>query len=145
MEETYETIADTAHEAGRDPDEITVSPYVPCTVSDDPDEASAVIRNHLAYYLGSSDGYKNAAALSFSEQAEKIAQAWREGDRDTARKAVTGEMIDSLAIIGTSATARKQLETLAARDIVDDVIASIPIGASDSLRKKTVAELSPSQ
>jgi 5,10-methylenetetrahydromethanopterin reductase len=145
LEEAYETIAETAHEAGRDPDEITVSPYVPCAVSDDPDEASAVIRNHLAYYLGSSDGYKNAAALSFPDQAEQIAHAWREGDRDTAREAVTRRMIDSLAITGTPATARKQFETLAARDVVDDVIVSIPIGASDSLRKKTVVDLAPSQ
>jgi hypothetical protein len=34
---------------------------------------------------------------------------------------------------------------LAARDVVDDVIVSIPIGASDNLRKKTVVELAPSQ
>lgn len=143
LAEAYTTVADTARQAGRDPDDITVSPYIPCAVSDDADEAYATIRNHLAYYLGSSDGYKNAAALSFPDQATRVADAWRDGDRGAARKAVTDEMIDLLAIVGTPRVAREQFETLVARDVVDDVIVCIPVGASDDLRERTVGELAP--
>ncbi len=145
LAEAYTTVADTARQAGRDPDDITVSPYVPCAVSDDSDEAYTTIRNHLAYYLGSSDGYKNAAALSFPDQATRVADAWRDGDRDAAREAVTDEMIDLLAIVGTPGVAREQFETLVARDVVDDVIVSIPVGASDDLRERTVGELAPDE
>ncbi|KAB1186567.1 MULTISPECIES: LLM class flavin-dependent oxidoreductase [Haloferax] len=139
----YETIVETARAAGREPNDITVSPYVPCAVSDDADEAYAAIRNHLAYYLGSSDGYKNAAALAFPEQAAQVADAWRDGDRDAAREAVTDEMMTQLAIVGPPEKARTQFEELAARDVVDEIIVSIPLGASDSLREQTIAELAP--
>jgi 5,10-methylenetetrahydromethanopterin reductase len=145
LTETYGTIAETAQKAGRDPNGITVSPYVPCAVSDDTDEAYATIRNHLAYYLGSSDGYKNAAALSFPDQAARISDAWREGNRNAAREAVTDEMMDQLAIVGPPGGAREQFERLVSRDVIDDVIVTIPIGASDNLRKQTVRELSPDE
>lgn len=143
LSETYRTIAETAREAGRDPNDITVSPYVPCAVSEDADEAYATIRNHLAYYLGSSEGYKNAAALSFPDQAAQISAAWRDGNRDAARNAVTDEMMNQLAIVGRPSEAREQFERLAARNVVDDIIITIPIGASDNLRKRTVGELAP--
>lgn len=143
LSETYRTVAETARGAGRDPNEITVSPFVPCAISDDTDEAYATIRNHLAYYLGSSDGYKNAAALSFPDQAAQVSAAWRAGNRDAARSAVTDEMMDQLAIVGHPRDAHEQFERLAARDIIDDIIITIPIGASDYLRKQTVDELAP--
>ena len=143
LSETYKTIAKTAREAGREPNEITVSPYVPCAVSKDTDEAYATIRNHLAYYLGSSEGYKNAAALSFPDRAAQISAAWRDGNRDAARNAVTDEMMDQLAIVGRPSEAREQFERLTAREVVDDVIVTIPIGASDNLRKQTVRGLAP--
>jgi alkanesulfonate monooxygenase SsuD/methylene tetrahydromethanopterin reductase-like flavin-dependent oxidoreductase (luciferase family) len=143
LSETFETIAETASDAGRDPEDITVAPYVPCAVSEDPDEAIAAVRNHLAYYLGSSDGYKNAAALSFADEAEAVAAAWRSGDRDDARAAVTDEMLHQLAIVGTPSTARDRFDDLASRDVVDDVIVTIPMGVGDELRDRTVEELAP--
>ncbi|WP_435359013.1 LLM class flavin-dependent oxidoreductase [Haloarchaeobius sp. DFWS5] len=145
LSEAFETVAKTAREAGRDPDDIVVSPYVPCAVSDDADEAEAAIRNHLAYYLGSSDGYKNAAAMSFPEQAERVAAAWRDGDRDAARAAVTDEMMAQLAVVGSPEQAREQLDDLTARDVVDDILVVIPIGASDDLREQTVEALAPAE
>ena len=143
LSETFDTIAETARDAGRDPDDITVSPYVPCAVSDDAEEAIAAVRNHLAYYLGSSDGYKNAAALSFPDQADDVASAWRSGDRDDARAAVTDEMLHELAIVGTPSRARDRFNDLAEQDVVDDVIVTIPMGVGDDLRDRTVEELAP--
>ncbi|WP_411968012.1 LLM class flavin-dependent oxidoreductase [Haloferax sp. YSSS75] len=145
LPEAFETIAETARQTGRDPDDITVAPYVPCAVGDDTDEAYAAIRNHLAYYVGSSDGYENAVAQSFPDLAPRIADDWREGNRDAAREAVSDEMIAQLAICGSPDDARAQFEELAGRDVVDEVIVSIPIGASDTLRDGTVAELAPNR
>lgn len=145
LEETWETIAETARDAGRNPDDIVVSPYVPCAVSEDVEEARAAIRNHLAYYLGSSDGYKNAAGRTFPDQAQQVASAWREGDRDAARAAVTDEMIELLAIVGAPGESREQYEALAERDVVDDVIVNIPVGAGEELTEQTITELAPDE
>jgi len=58
LENAFEVVERTAREADRDPDEITIAPYVPAAVSDDADEAYDAVRGHIAYYAGSADGYQ---------------------------------------------------------------------------------------
>ncbi|MFB6309979.1 MAG: LLM class flavin-dependent oxidoreductase [Salinirussus sp.] len=144
LADSHETIAEAAREVGRDPSDITVTPYVPCAVSDDAEEAEALVRNHLAYYLGSSDGYKNAAALSFPEAADTVADAWRSGDRDDARAAVTEEMLQQLAIVGTPGVARERYDDLIDQDVVDNLIVTLPIGIEEDIRDQTLETLAPS-
>lgn len=143
--EAFETIAETAEAAGRDPGSITTAPYVPAAVSEDPAEAQAAARGHLAYYLGSGEGYRKAASRAFPDEADAVADAWRSGDRDAARDAVTEEMIDGLAIAGTPEDARAQYEDLVAIDAVDEPIIVVPAGASEDLQEQTVTALSPSR
>jgi alkanesulfonate monooxygenase SsuD/methylene tetrahydromethanopterin reductase-like flavin-dependent oxidoreductase (luciferase family) len=142
LEAAYEVVADAAREAGRD-QEPRVAPYVPCAVADDPDEAKAAIRSHLAYYVGSGEGYRRAVAERFPDVADRIATAWRKGDRDEARAAVTDEMVAALGVAGTPGSAREQLREVAAIDVVDEPIVVVPTGSSEQLRQRTVAELSP--
>lgn len=130
-EEAFETIARTARERGRDPEEITVTPYVPCAVSDDETDARDAIRGHLAYYIGSGDGYQRAVAQSFPDRAEQIDQAWAAGERDRARSLVTGEMIDALGVAGTPETARRRFADALPHDIVDSVCLVVPENAPD--------------
>lgn len=142
LETAFETIADAAEAAGRDPDEIETAPYVPCAVSDDPAEARRAIRGHLAYYLGNGEGYRRAAAQGYPE-ANDVAEAWRAGDRSTARDAVTDEMVDGLGVAGTPAQAREQLTDLATLDVVDEPLVVIPNGASQQLKEQTIEALAP--
>lgn len=121
----FEQIADTAREAGRDPDDITVAPYVPAAVSDDPEEARRALRSHIAHYTGSGEGYRNAVAQAFPEEAEHIATLWHDGERDDARAAVTDEMLRNLGVAGTPETAREQLAELQ-DDIVDVPLLTVP-------------------
>ena len=139
----FETVADTAREAGRDPDAITVAPYVPAAVDDDADEARAAIRGHVAYYVGSGEGYRRAVAEAFPDAADRIAEAWSAGERDAARDAVTAEMVDALGVAGTPESARERFETLAARPVVDHPIVVVPEGVDPSTRERTVAALAP--
>lgn len=137
----FETVAQAARERGRDPDEIRVTPYVPCAVSEDEATAREAIRGHLAYYVGSGEGYRNAVAMSFPDRATRIAEAWNAGDRDRARELVSGEMVDALGIAGTPSTAQEQLET-AMPDVVDGVCVNVPENASE-LVDPTVDALAP--
>lgn len=141
--ETFETVAETARERGRDPADIAVSPYVPSAVSDDPAEAISAVRGHIAYYVGSGEGYRKAVGASFPAAAETIAEAWRSGDREAARGAVTDDMMGDLAIAGTPADAREQLVGLAATDPVDEPIIAVPDGAPAEIAHRTVEVLAP--
>jgi len=143
LSNAFQTVAETAHRAGRDPDDITVAPYVPAAVADDAERARAAIRGHLAYYVGSGDGYRRAVASAFPEAADRIAEAWGTGDRDAARAAVTEEMVDALGVAGTPETARERFREVAALDAVDHPIVVVPDGAADEVVDLTVAALAP--
>ncbi len=143
LDEAFETVAGTAREAGRDPDAITVAPYVPSAVDEDGEAARAAIRSHVAYYVGSGDGYRRAVASAFPEAAERVAEAWRAGDRDAARGAVTAEMVDALGVAGTPEEARERFRALAGRDVIDHPIVVVPADADDATAERTVAALAP--
>lgn len=142
LEPAFETVAEAARERGRDPREITVTPYVPCAVSEDETRARNAIRGHIAYYVGSGEGYRSAVAMSFPKRAKRIADVWNAGDRDDARDHVSEEMIDALGVAGTPSTAQERFQA-AIPDIVDGVCVNVPENDPD-LVKPTVRALSPS-
>ncbi|MFB6108499.1 MAG: LLM class flavin-dependent oxidoreductase [Haloplanus sp.] len=141
--DAFETVAETAREADRDPDEITVAPYVPSAVAEDGSDARDAVRGHLAYYVGSGEGYRKAVAKSFPDAADRVAEAWRDGDRDAARSAVTEEMVDALGVAGTEADARERFDALAASDAVDHPIVVVPTGAGEETVDRTLSALAP--
>lgn len=142
LEDAFETVRRTAREAGRDP-AVAVSPYVPAAVADDPEEAQAAIRGHVAYYVGSGEGYHRAVARRFPEGAERIAEAWAAGERERAREAVTEAMIDALGVAGTPETARERFERVAATDPITEPIVVVPSNADEAMTRRTIEELAP--
>jgi alkanesulfonate monooxygenase SsuD/methylene tetrahydromethanopterin reductase-like flavin-dependent oxidoreductase (luciferase family) len=143
--DAFETIAETAKEAGRDPDAIACAPYVPSAVSDDPAEAVDAVKGHLAYYVGSGEGYRRAVAEMFPDEADAVAEAWREGDRAGARDAVTEEMVRALGVAGTPGEARDQLDAIAEIDVIDEPIVVTPAGMDESMATTTIEALGPTQ
>ncbi|ELY50432.1 LLM class flavin-dependent oxidoreductase [Natronolimnohabitans innermongolicus] len=143
LEDAFENIEETAREAGRDPDEITIAPYVPAAVSEDETAAYDAVRGHIAYYAGSADGYRNAIATAFPDRAERVADAWRNGDRGEAAGLVSDEMVDDLGVAGTPDTARQRLRDLVAETPVDRPLLTIPEQAADNLAEGTIEALAP--
>ncbi len=142
LDSAFETVAETARRADRDPEAIETAPYVPSAVSDDPEEARAAIRGHVAYYVGSGEGYRRAVAEYFPE-ADDVADAWRSGNRDDARAAVTDEMTAALGVAGTPDEARAQFDDIAALDAIDEPIVVIPVGTEREMAEYTIEQLAP--
>lgn len=141
--DAFEYVAEHTPE-DRDPDEITVAPYVPAAVSDDSGEARDVIRGHVAYYVGNGEGYRRAVAGGFPDEAERVADAWRSGDRERAAGEVTDEMVAALGVAGTPEEAREQFHDVAALDAVDRPLVTIPNNGTH-LAERTIEELAPSR
>jgi alkanesulfonate monooxygenase SsuD/methylene tetrahydromethanopterin reductase-like flavin-dependent oxidoreductase (luciferase family) len=141
--DAFETVAETAEAAGRDSDAIRTMPYVPSVVDDDPEAARAAIRGHVAYYVGSGEGYRRAVARRFPEAAEEIAEAWRSGDRGDARAAVTDEMVADLGIAGTGAQARERLTEVVESAAMDEPIIVVPDSADAETAARTLEALAP--
>ncbi|ELY50538.1 LLM class flavin-dependent oxidoreductase [Natronococcus jeotgali] len=144
LEDAFEEVAEAARERDRDPEEITVAPYVPAAVSEDLEAARDAIRGHLAYYVGSGEGYRRAVGSAYPDEAARIAEAWREGKRGAAADAVTDEMIADLGVAGTPADARDRLESLVADTVIDYPIVVVPEPASDEIAELTIESLAPS-
>ncbi|MXR50731.1 LLM class flavin-dependent oxidoreductase [Halovenus sp. WSH3] len=140
----FETVAETARQRDRDPDEITVAPYIPAAVSDDPERAREAIRGHVAYYVGSGEGYRRAVARQFPDAAEAVADAWAAGERERARAEVTDEMVADLGVAGTPSEANEQFDRLASMDVIDDPLVVIPNGTAQEIKTQTIEALSPS-
>ena len=143
LENTFETVADAAEEAGRDPEDITIAPYVPSAVSEDGEEAMDAIRGHVAYYVGSGEGYRKAVAAAFGDQADAVADAWREGDREAAASRVSDEMVDALGVAGTPETAREKLDDLLDRTPIDHPMLVVPAQAAEEFAEPTFEALAP--
>lgn len=143
LEEAYETVADAAREVGRAPGSIEVAPYVPAAVADDAADARNAVRGHVAYYVGSGEGYERAVATRYPDEAKRIAEAWRAGDRRRATEFVTDGMVSDLGIAGTPPQARAQLADLETGSIIDTTILVVPAIASDDVADRTIRELAP--
>jgi alkanesulfonate monooxygenase SsuD/methylene tetrahydromethanopterin reductase-like flavin-dependent oxidoreductase (luciferase family) len=141
--DAFEEVAEAARGAERDPEDITVAPYVPAVVAEDPEEARDAIRGHVAYYVGSGEGYKKAVASRFPEAAERVASAWRAGDREEATGAVTDEMVAALGIAGRPDEARAQLRELVEASTIDRPLVVVPNQVDETLGERTVEALAP--
>lgn len=143
LDDAFETIADTAAESGRDPDDITVAVYLPTAASEDRSEARETLRRHIAYYVSSGEGYRKAASMRFEDEVERVNEAWHSGDREQAAKEVTEEMIDNLGVAGTPEEVRDRLESLVEETVTDRPIIVIPDPATDELRDETIEHVAP--
>lgn len=141
LPEAFEYIVDHLPE-DRSPEDVTVTPYVPSAVDEDSDAARDVIRGHVAYYVGSGEGYRRAVGGQYPDEADRIHESWRDGDRAAATEAVTDEMVADLGIAGTAESAREQLASLEA-GVVDRPMVVIPANASAEVQERTMEALAP--
>lgn len=142
LESAYETVRTAAVEAGRNPDDVTVAPWIPVAVSADPADAHDAMRRHIAQYIGSFGAYEEIVGEYFPD-ASQVAELWAAGDREDATAAVSDEMLDGLAATGTPETVRERLLSFAERPFVDYPIIVPPSGADDELVEQTVTQLAP--
>jgi alkanesulfonate monooxygenase SsuD/methylene tetrahydromethanopterin reductase-like flavin-dependent oxidoreductase (luciferase family) len=143
LDEAFAYVADHAEDAGRNPDNITLAPYVPAAVAEDPDVARDAIRGHVAYYAGSGEGYRQAVASQFPDAADRITEAWQSGERQKAAGYVTDEMVTALGVAGTPDEARAQLRDLVENSVIDHPIVIIPQQTADELAEPTIEALAP--
>ncbi len=106
------TIEETLRGAGRERAAFTVAPYVPVLVSDDEAAARAVLRRHLAFYIGGMGRFyrETVARHGFADAAEEIRRSWDARQRDAAAAAVTDELLDAFAVVGDARRCRARLD-----------------------------------
>ncbi len=106
------TIEETLRGAGRERASFTVAPLLPILVTDDEPAARAVIRRHLAFYIGGMGRFyrETVARHGFADAAAEVRRLWDARQRDAAADAVTDDLLDAFAIVGDAAHCRAQLD-----------------------------------
>ena len=145
LDDGFDTIAKTARETGRNPEDIEVTPQILAAVSDDPEAAKDSLREFIAPYIGNLPNYRDALATWFPTEAEAISDAWNAGGLEAAKTEVTDELVFELGVAGTADSAREQLQELLQVDAIDCPILYVPRSASQSVRDRTIEELRPDQ
>lgn len=135
-----------AQAAGRDFTEITVAPYILTAVSEDGEEARALMRAHIAYYIGGMGVYYHKLwhTYGFPEEADAVRAAWAAGDRSGAAQGVTDAMVRAVTISGTREQCLQRLEEYRAYGVQAPVL-SMPHGVSPRMARETLEVLAPSR
>ena len=127
LKDAMVTIRQEAGAAGRSAQDICIAPVVMTAVSEDADAARDAARNHLAFYLGAMGPHYRSfvARHGFESEVEAVRENWARKEHEAARKAVTDEMLDEIAVTGTPAECREKVAALHA-DGVDLPILFFP-------------------
>ena len=138
-------IEDALRAAGRERASFTVAPLLPVLVSDDAAASRAVLRRHLAFYIGGMGRFyrETVARHGFGDTAEEIRRLWDARERDAAAGAVTDELLDAFAIVGDAAHCRARLEAYRTAG-ADLPIVALPGDVPLADVERTVRALGPS-
>ena len=122
-----------------------VTASVPCAALADRERARYLVREHLAFYVGSMGTfYREALARQgYEETANTIAQEWANRNKEAALDAIGDELLDEFAAAGHPDEVREQLSTLESIDGVDAVAVSFPRAADPEELRATTEVLSP--
>lgn len=106
------TIDERLRAAGRARASFTVAPLIPVLVSDDEAAARAVLRRHLAFYIGGMGRFyrETVARHGFGEAAEEVRRLWDARQRDAAAEAVTDALLDAFVVVGDARRCRARLD-----------------------------------
>ncbi len=101
-----------ADDAQRPPTSVDVAAHLPTFVSEKREEARRSVAAAVAYYLGGMGTYYHrvASRSGFEAEANSIRAAWQRGDRASAAKIVTDQLIDSVALAGSPNECATRLE-----------------------------------
>ncbi len=111
-----------AERAGRDPSTLEVVSRFQTIVTDDVPAARAALRHMMGPYFATSVYNRFVAWCGFPDEAAEILTAWQAKDRTRNTGAVTDDMIDRLAIIGSAEHCRERLAAFVAAGVTTPMV-----------------------
>jgi len=110
LREVVDGIAQGARRAGRSPQEVTIALIMHCCVCADRAVALRSVKRTLSFY-GRMPFYNRLfARQGYQKEAEAIAASWAKGDANAAAEAVSEQMAEQIAAMGTVQECQKKVE-----------------------------------
>lgn len=129
----------------RRPSEIRTTLSLTCCALFDRERARALARQHTAFYIGGMGTYyrDSLARQGYEAEANAIASAWADGEREAALERIPETLLDDLCAAGTPEEARRGIERFEAIEGLDAVAVSFPRGATEDEIEATIEALAP--
>jgi alkanesulfonate monooxygenase SsuD/methylene tetrahydromethanopterin reductase-like flavin-dependent oxidoreductase (luciferase family) len=110
LKEVVDGIAQGAQKAGRSPAEVAIALIMHCCVCPDRAVALRSVKRTLAFY-GRMPFYNRLfVRQGYRKEAEAITAGWAKGDVNAAAGAVSDQMAEQIAAIGTAQECQKKVE-----------------------------------
>ncbi len=123
-----------AAKSGRTGADLEVVSRFMVSVTDDKDMARGFMRGFFGPYFATSVYNRFVSWCGFEDEAKEILAGWQAKDRARVGAAVTDEMIDSIAVIGSAEECRDKLEAFRDAGITTPMVSPI-VGDEDSALK----------
>lgn len=120
-----EAIFKGAKQAGKDPESVEVVIRHQVLVTDDKAAARNAVRAAFAPYYATPVYNKFLAWCGYADAAEAISQGFKSGDRAATAAAMSDDLIDEIAIIGSAEECRAKLKALADQGVHTHILATV--------------------
>ncbi len=125
-------------------EELRVTVSLTACALPDGDRARDLARQHMAFYVGAMGTYyRESLKRQGYDEADTIAAAWANGDRERACSLIGDDLLDALCAAGTPEHAQWRLEAFESIDGVDAVAVGFPRGATVEEIESTIDALAP--
>ena len=120
------------------PSNVEIAPFI-VTCASTNEKAKYYVQKQLAFYIGGMGTYyaRVVKEYGFIEEVDKIRTAWNAGERETALKLVTDEMLDRLAAVGSPEKVLARYEDLRKAGATQPVV-WLPTSCPPDLAMETI-------
>ena len=139
-----EQIAAGAREAGRDPAEIELAPFVGIVPFDDVAAARSLVKPLISFYIGGMGTYYHAlfCRYGYQENADHVRDLYNRGLRKEAAAAVADDLVDSVAICGPVDFCRERLADWGTHG-VGRALMNLPTGMPFEITEQLLRDMAP--
>ena len=132
-----------AQKAGRDISDIDIAGYVRVAAGGDEEAVRASLSAQVARYATNAFYRNFFVETGFGDEMAEAALALAAGDVARASEAITREMQDQVAVVGTPEECRAALERRRAAGLQSPVVAPFAIGDNKESHRTTIEALAP--
>lgn len=139
LRKVTQAVREGAEAVGRDASPLQVVSRLHVVMTDDEKGGRDLVRAVFGPYAATPGYNRFFRWVGFEEQAQRIADCFAKGDREGLSKAVTDDLCDAIAIVGSAEKVRSRLRAYAEAGV--DVCVINPIGNVEQVRN-TLSKLS---
>ncbi len=138
IRESVDVVDGGASKAGRTPPDIDAAGYVRVAVTDEVERARDALRRQIAGYASNPFYGTFFEQSGFKDEMSRASDAARRGDREAAKDAISLEMQNEVAVVGSAEECRDQIERRRTLGLELPVIAPFATGDVKESYRRTI-------